>query len=58
MTIRKQDIPPRADAPDEALREDSEVPVGEQKKAYAPPSFTMQGRLSIHVGSLNLWSGP
>ncbi len=58
MTIRKQDIPQCADAPDEALREDSKDPVGEKKKAYAPPSFTMQGRLSIHVGSLNLWGGP
>ncbi|WP_456427799.1 hypothetical protein [Rhodocaloribacter sp.] len=58
MTIRKQDIPQRADAPDETLREGSEDPVGEKKKAYAPPSFMMQGRLSIHAGSLNLWSGP
>ncbi|WP_457652288.1 hypothetical protein [Rhodocaloribacter sp.] len=58
MTTRKQDIPRRADATDEILREDGEEMTGARKKVYTSPSLTTQGTLSIHAGSLNLWGGP
>ncbi len=34
------------------------TPPDSPRKAYTPPALVSQGRLTIHAGSLNLWSGP
>ncbi|WP_457651677.1 hypothetical protein [Rhodocaloribacter sp.] len=34
------------------------TPPASPRKVYTPPALVSQGRLTIHAGSLNLWSGP
>ena len=55
-TPEHSEHPSRREASNPA--ESSLTPPSVPRKAYTPPALVSQGRLTIHAGSLNLWSGP
>ncbi len=55
-TSEHPEHPSRREASDSA--ESPLSPPDSPRKAYTPPALVSQGRLTIHAGSLNLWSGP